>query len=147
MGSYKALGVLMGGMFITTLLMLLTGQSFPTAEYYNTNNANVNGTTSFPVEATMTVIYGSLTSFLVLIGIIGAIAVVASILIVGSGLTESGAKIVYQLVWFTTLWVMLSLLPAPYLFQAGLWGVALYFGITFFYVYNVISVLGTSDVS
>lgn len=137
----------MGGMFLTTLIMLLTGQSFPTADYYGSNQANVNGTTQFPVEATMNIVYGSLTSFLVLIGIIGAIAIVASILIVGSGLTEAGSRIVYQLVWFTTLWIMLSLLPVPYLFQAGLWGVALYFGITFFYVYNVISILGVSDTS
>lgn len=142
------LGLLMGGMFITTLIMLLTGQSFPTADYYGSSTATINGTTSaYPVEATMNVVYGSLTSFLVLIGIIGAIAVISSILIVGSGLSDSGSKIVYQLVWFTTLWVMLSLLPTPYLFQAGLWGIALYFGITFFYVYNVISILGTSDTS
>lgn len=142
------IGLLMAGMFITTLIMLLTGQSFPTADYYGTNSAYVNSTTTtYPVEATMNVVYGSLTSFLVLIGIIGAIAVVASILILGSGLTETGSKIVYQLVWYATLWIMLSLLPAPYLFQAGLWGVALYFGLTFFYVYNVISVFGTSDSS
>lgn len=141
------LGLLMGGMFITTLLMLLTGQSFPTVDYYGDNSANVNGTTSFPVEATMNVVYGSLTSFLVLIAIIGAIAVVASILVIGSGLTEAGSRIVYQLVWFSTIWIMLSLLPVPYMFQAGLWGIALYFGITFYYVYNVISILGVSDTS
>jgi hypothetical protein len=142
------IGLLMAGMFISTLVLLLTGQTFPTADVYGDYSGTINGTTTdFPIESTINVIYGSLTSFLVLIGIIGGIALVASILIIGSGLTETGSTIAYQLVWFTALWIMLSLLPAPYLFIAGLWGVAFYFGITFFYVYNVISILGKSDTS
>lgn len=148
MGSYKMIGILMGSMFVCTLILLLTGNTFPTADIYAPFTGTVNGTTSsYPVSGSFDVIYGSLTGFLVLVGVIGGIAIAASILVVGSGLTESGARTVYQIIWFTALWSILSLLPAPYLFAAGIFGIALYFGITFFFVYNVISVLGVSDSS
>lgn len=146
MGSYKIIGLLMGGMFITTLVLILTGQTFPSADIYNPFVSTVNDTSNtYPTSATFSVVYGSLTGFLVVVGVIGAVAIGASILVLGSGLNESGAKTVYQIIWFTALWSMLSLLPAPYLFVAGIWGIAIYFGITFVYAYCCISVLGESE--
>lgn len=136
---------MIGLMFIFSIIFILTGSSFVSSSYNDTFHAIVNGTTSdYNVEGTFAINTSGLEGALGWLLLIGGIAAVSGFAIIGTGLNESSSRVVWQLVFYISIWWLLSVLPFPYILSIPFgFGTIIYLIFTVFYAIFCIMSLGS----
>lgn len=128
-----------------TFISLISGNDFVSnavSESYTYQQA-INGSVStIGVEGT-NIDFGldPLTLAVIWISVIGAIAVGSSIIVLSSGLSESGSRWLVGIIFFTSIWLMFTTLPYPMINAIGTIGYYIYFGMTIFYAIGGIWIL------
>lgn len=103
--------------------------------YYTT----VNGTTSdITLEGVGDLGLDPLIQAIVWIGVIGGIAVVSSISILASGLSEGGSRWFVGIIFFVAIWMMFSTFPLPLIMAIEGFGLFIYLFLTIIYAVDVI---------
>lgn len=140
-GSSKYLITIITFMLILTLLSIVSGNNFLGHSAGDTYSAIANGTTSdytissegFNIDA-----YTGAIGWLV---VIVAIGVAVSITILGSGIGPTGANLLYKAIFYGAVWGIVSVFPAPLMFQILYFGPIFYITLTIVYVIIVIMVI------
>ena len=139
--NYKLLMGLIMLMLMLTLLSVVSGNMFMGHSAGDSYNAIINGTTSdytivsggFNIDA-----YTGAIGWLV---IIVAIGVGAGVAILGSGIGGVSVNLLYKSIFYGTVWGIVSIFPAPLMFEIYLFGPSIYITLTIVYVIAVIMVI------
>jgi len=140
-GNYKLLMGVIVFMLILTVLSIVSGNSFMAHSAGDTYSAVVNGTTSdysitsegFSIDA-----YTGAIGWLV---IIVAIGVGAGLTVLATGLSEVSVNLLYKAIFYGAIWGILSIFPAPLMFQIILFGPTFYISLTIVYVIACLMVI------
>ncbi len=149
MATLKPFVVCIVILLFLTFLSIITGNSFitTTIDASYTYEQILNGSTSeLGQEYVQVLNLDPVYEALGWIGIVGGIAVISGVAILGSGLNTVATHWLTYLTFFTSLWVILTILPLPLIASIEVFGVLIYLLLTIIYAISVILWIGgTSD--
>ncbi len=131
-----------------TFLSIITGNNFITTTIDASYSFEqiVNGTTSDIAQEYVSILQlDAVYDALGWIGIIGAIAVGSGITILACGLNEVATHWLVYLTFFTSLWIILTILPYPLIIGIQFFGVVIYLIMTIIYAISVILWIGETS--
>lgn len=146
--SWASRGVIitLGMMIFMTITLVLMGNSVGGQTVANSYTSDFNGSqatnivnTQFPLDLT------SLTGVVIWIGIIAAVGVACGIIVVSSGLSDNAQHWLTMSIFYTTMWTIFSLLPAPALGSIPILGILIYVTLTIIYAICVIVQISDSS--
>lgn len=128
-----------------TFISLISGNDFISnafSESY-TYQQSINGSvSSIDIEGTnVDFSLDPLILAIIWISIIGGVAIGSSIVVLSSGLSESGSRWLVGIIFFTSIWLMFTSLPYPLINSIGTIGYYIYFAMTIFYAIGGIWIL------
>ena len=132
----------LGILFLLTILSVISGNNFISNAYVQSQQYHqiLDGTTSVIEFQDISADFSldPLIQAVIWITIIGAIGVISSITILASGLTETGSRWVVGMIFFISIWTMLSTLPFPLIQSGGYVLELIYFSMTILYAIGCI---------
>ena len=137
----KALLSCLGVLILLTFISIFTGNDFITMSVEESYNyyTTINGTISdITLEGTGDLGLDPLIQAIVWITVIGGIAVVSSVSILASGLSEGGTRWFVGLIFFVAIWLMFSTFPFPLIMAIEGIGGVIYLFLTIIYAVDVI---------
>lgn len=134
----------LGILFLITILSLISGNDFMSVAYSQSTvyQQVLNGSTSTVAQDLFADFsLDPLIQAVIWIGIVGGVAIASSLTVVATGLNEAGSRWVVGLIFFISIWIMLSTLPFPLIYSGGVVMELIYFVMTITYAFGCIWVL------
>lgn len=131
----------LGILLLITLLSIMSGNDFMSNAYSQSQvyHSVLNGSTStIEIDSVADFSLDPLIQAVIWIGVIGAIGVASGITVLATGLNEAGSKWATGLIFFISIWVMLSSLPFPLIQTGGLVMELIYLAMTITYAFGCI---------
>lgn len=124
-------------LLILTIFSLISGNNFISNAYVQSVEFNqvLDGTTSILELEGISADFSldPLIQAVIWIAVIGAIGVASSITVLATGLGESGSRWLVGMIFFISIWIMLSTLPYPLIQSGGSIMELIYLGMTITY--------------
>ena len=137
------IALMLAFLMIITFLSIISGNSFigVIAENIVDNSVIVNGSTTtleIPLDDT---VFGldPITGGLALITALGVLGGIIAIQVLGSGLSESGSRIIMVSVFYGGIWAILSIVSYPMIVSIKIFGLLLYMIMTILFAIGVVS--------
>ena len=132
-------------MLAITILSVITGNDFISNSVEATYSfQSLNGTISeLEIEGSMNL--STLQDAILWISVIGGIAIVSGIAVLGSGLNEQATRWITYMTFFISFWTILSILSFPLIIAIQSFGSVIYVGLTIVYAVSCIMYIGGSD--
>jgi len=131
-------------LFLITILSMISGNDFisnATSQSIAYNQVLNGSSSELGYDITADFSLDPIIQAVIWIAVVGGIGIVSSITVVASGLNEAGTRWTVGLIFFISIWVMLSTLPFPLILQGGLVLELIYFVMTVLYAIGCIWVL------
>lgn len=132
-------------LFFLTLLSLISGNNFIANAYVESQQYHqiLNGTTSIVELEGISADFSldPLIQAVIWIAVIGGIGVASSITVLASGLAGFGSRWLVGMIFFISIWIMLSTLPFPLIQAGGTVMELIYLGMTITYSIGAIMFL------
>lgn len=140
----------LGILALLTLISLLTGNDFMAtalveSQHYQQILDGVSSAVEF-ADASADFTLDPLIFAVIWIVVIGVIAVASSITVLATGLGSGGSKWVVGMVFFISLWLMLSTYPYPMITAGGIVMDIIYLGMTISYAIGGVLTLMEVDI-
>lgn len=129
-------------LFVLTILSLISGNDFISNAYVQSQiyNQILDGTTSVVELSGISADFSldPLIQAVIWIAVIGGIGIASSITVLATGLNKSGSIWLVGMIFFISIWIMLSTLPFPLIQAGGQVMELIYLGMTITYAMGCI---------